>query len=1331
MVQRIFVEKKPGFDVEAQQLRSELSSAVTDGLSPLATVRIVNMYDVEGISDELFEQCVPTVFSEPQVDNATRELPVEGVLLASESSQTLAREGRCASGIVALPEDVRVFAVEALPGQFDQRASSAEECIQLISQGERPTVRFTKVYVIEGACTDEALSAVKHYVINPVEAREASLAPRETLHMEVAKPTSVEVLAGFRELNEDELRAFIAERGLAMDLADIVFFQRYFRDEGRDPTITEVRVVDTYWSDHCRHTTFGTQLDDVQIDDADVQAAFERYLEMRHELGRDEKPVCLMDMGTLGAKWLKHTGELTSLDESEEINACTVKVKVDVDGKDEDWLFLFKNETHNHPTEIEPFGGAATCVGGAIRDPLSGRSYVYQAMRVTGAADPTTPVSETLPGKLPQRKLVTTAAAGYSSYGNQIGLATGQVNEVYHPGYVAKRMEIGAVVGATPADHVRREEPAPGDKIILLGGRTGRDGIGGATGSSKTQNVESIEECGAEVQKGNAPVERKLQRLFRRGDACRLIKRCNDFGAGGVSVAVGELADGLFVNLNAVPKKYEGLDGTELAIAESQERMACAVAAADVDEFMGYAREENLEATVIAEVTEEKRVRMSWDGATIVDLSRAFLASNGAPKHACARVVRGGEYSVDGLWGGADASLGDRMRALVSDLNVASNKGLSERFDSTIGAATVLMPFGGRTQLTPSMAMAAKFPVDGHTTTCSGMAWGFNPYLSEANQYQGAYLAVLESLSKLVAAGFERDKAYLSLQEYFEKLRDEPQRWGKPVASVLGALMAQVDLGVGAIGGKDSMSGSFTTQDGAELDVPPTLVSFAVATGPASRVVSPELKGVTHRVVLIEPMRRVSETYLADVLEAADAGEAEWDGPASACLLPDPDAQRATFDLVEQLVGSGAALAVSTPGYGGVAEALFKMCVGNRIGVEFMTPDEGGLGTGAELFEPAYGSFIVELADDVELPASVTLELSGAQGDDGEPVKFPLVSVVPLATTVEAYVMDCPDADETIDLAELQEAWEHGIEGVFPYRTKAAEVPAVEPVTYRAADEGRVLASYHGPQLARPRVIVPVFPGTNCEYDTARAFEDAGADVTTFVVNNLTPEAVAESSAAFAQEISRSQIIMIPGGFSGGDEPDGSAKFITAFFRAPRVTEAVRDLLQARDGLMLGICNGFQALVKLGLVPYGDIVDATPDAPTLTYNTIGRHQSRLARTRVASNLSPWLSKCSVDDVYTVAISHGEGRFVANDDVLAQLCAGGQIATQYVDEAGVPGMDLAVNPNGSVLAIEGITSPDGRVFGKMGHVERRGEDLYKNVPGEKWMPIFESGVSYFA
>ena len=1242
MVSRVYVEKKPGFDGEAKALERELRTLL--GIDGITNLRIVNRYDVEGIEEELFASCVPTVFSEPQADNASAQMP-------------------------AVADGAAVFAVEFLPGQFDQRADSASECIQLISQGERPTVRSAKVYVLEGELSPADVDAVKHYVINPVEAREASLEPKQTLKANVPEPEPVEVLDGFLELSEAELQAFIDERGLAMDLADIKFCQEYFAGEGRVPTITEIKMIDTYWSDHCRHTTFGTRLHHILTGDPRVKDAFARYEQMRRELGREQKPICLMDMGTIGAKYLKAKGILKNLDESEEINACTVKCKVDVDGHDEDWLYLFKNETHNHPTEIEPFGGAATCIGGAIRDPLSGRSYVYQAMRVTGAADPTAPVSETLEGKLPQRKLVTTAAAGYSSYGNQIGLATGQVSELYHPGYVAKRMEIGAVVGATPASHVRRECPAPGDVIVLLGGRTGRDGIGGATGSSKAHNVESIEKDGAEVQKGNAPVERKLQRLFRREDACRLIKRCNDFGAGGVSVAIGELADGLHVDLDAVPKKYEGLDGTELAISESQERMAVALAPEDVDEFLGYAREENLEATPVATVTADPRLVMDWNGKTIVDVSREFLASNGAPKDQEVHVAMPAEYVRD--WEGD--TLAQKLHSLVTDLNVASNKGLSERFDSTIGAATVLMPFGGKTQLTPAMAMAAKLPVDGETTTCSGMAWGFNPYLMEADQFTGAYISVVESVSRLVAAGFEHKGFYLTFQEYFEKLRDEPERWGKPMAAVLGALMAQVDLGIGSIGGKDSMSGSFE-----DLDVPPTLVSFATGLGHVGRVTSPEFKGAGHKVIAIIP------NYDADGIT-----------PLAKSLL-------AAYDVVEGLIGRGQALAVSTPGYGAVAESVFKMCVGNRIGIEL----EPAFTTEA-LFCPAYGSFIVEVSDDAQLPV---LE----QG----------VTAALLGTTTEDYELNA--AGETIDLAELQEAWEGAIESVFPYR---AEGPKVQKLDYCIAEHevSRPAPAIH---VAHPRVVIPVFPGTNCEYDTARAFRRAGADPSVLVINNLTPEAVAESTHELARRIRESQIVMIPGGFSGGDEPDGSAKFITAFFRAPEVTEAVRELLQSRDGLMLGICNGFQALIKLGLVPYGDIRPMDETCPTLTFNTIGRHQSRLVRTRVASDLSPWLSKCEVGDMHEIAISHGEGRFVASPELVAELAAKGQIATQYVGEDGEPAMSLDVNPNGSVLAIEGITSPDGRVLGKMGHTERSGEGLYKNVPGNKYQPLIEGGVAYF-
>ena len=1228
MVYRIYVEKKPGFDGEARQLQNELTTLL--GIRSLTGLRLLNRYDVEGISEELFRQCAGTVFSEPPVDDTCSELPAH---------QGLA------------------FAVEYLPGQFDQRADSAAECIQLISQGERPLVRSAKVYLLEGALTDAEVEEIKKYVINPVEAREASLETRATLQMTYAVPGAVATLTGFNQLDEAGLKAFIAEKGLAMDYGDIKFCQDYFRSEQRDPTITEIRMIDTYWSDHCRHTTFGTILDDVQIDDAVVQEAFDRYMALREETGRTEKPRCLMDVATMGARALKQRGVLTNLDESDEINACTVKIKCDVDGEDQDWLFLFKNETHNHPTEIEPFGGAATCIGGAIRDPLSGRSYVYQAMRVTGAGDPLVPVSETLPGKLPQRKLVTTAAAGYSSYGNQIGLATGQVDEIYHPGYVAKRMEIGAVVGATPASHVRRECPAPGDVIVLLGGRTGRDGIGGATGSSKAHNHESLEHCGAEVQKGNPPIERKLQRLFRREDACRMIKRCNDFGAGGVSVAIGELADGLYIDLNKVTKKYEGLDGTELAISESQERMAVALAPEDVDRFIALASEENLEATPVATVTEEKRLKMVWNGAAIVDVSRDFLNSNGAEKHQKAHIEKASVWQPQ--WAGA--TFGEKMKSMVGDLNICSKKGLSERFDSTIGAATVLMPFGGSHQLTPQMAMAAKLPVDGETTTCSGMAWGFNPYLMSADPYKGAMLAVVDSVTKLVAAGFRYQDMYLTFQEYFERLGDRPERWGKPLAALLGALDAQMGLGIASIGGKDSMSGSFE-----DLDVPPTLVSFATAIGKTHRVVSTEFKKGHSSVVLLRPF------YKEDGVT-----------PNFASLL-------ANYYIADQMMEKGIVLSASAVGYGGIAEALFKMGLGNQVGFRMiadMSVDE--------LFEPAYGSLVLEIATGA--PAGKLLGV----------------------TTHEYQFTAC---GETLDSAALQEIWEAKLEPVYPYRKAGPAVAAVS---------GRIdppAAPKIG--VAKPRVIIPVFPGTNCEYDTARAFRAAGADPQTLVIRNLTPADVTASCEALVKAIDDAQIVMLPGGFSGGDEPDGSAKFIASFFRSPAVTDAVRRLLFERDGLMLGICNGFQALIKLGLVPYGDIRPITPDSPTLTFNTIGRHQSMLVRTRVASTGSPWLSRCELGDEFLVPISHGEGRFVAPQAVLDQLAAQGQIATQYVDLASQPTMDLRYNPNGSLLAIEGITSPDGRILGKMGHSERRGDGLYENVAGDKFQPIFEGGVDYF-
>ena len=1003
------------------------------------------------------------------------------------------------------------------------------------------------MYILHGNLTDEDIATVKNYVINPVETREASLDAFETLQMDYPEPDPVEIIDGFLELDQGGLAAFIKDRGLAMDLADITFCQEYFAGEKRNPTITEIKMIDTYWSDHCRHTTFGTVLDKVEIDDAIVQEAFDKYLAIRHELGRDEKPICLMDMGTIGAKYLKATGQMKNLDESEEVNACTVKVKVDVNGTDEDWLFLFKNETHNHPTEIEPFGGAATCVGGAIRDPLSGRSYVYQAMRVTGAGDPTVPVSETLPGKLPQRKIVTTAAAGYSSYGNQIGLATSQVNELYHPGYVAKRMEIGAVLGATPANHVRREEPAPGDVVVLLGGRTGRDGIGGATGSSKEHSATSVEECGAEVQKGNAPVERKIQRLFRRGTACRMIKRCNDFGAGGVSVSIGELADSLWIDLNKVPKKYDGLDGTELAISESQERMAVALAAEDVDAFIALATKENLEATPVAKVTDTGRVQMVWNGDTIVDVSREFLASNGAPKHVNVHIPTGKEYYPS--WEGK--TLEEKMHSLVTDLNVACNRGLSERFDSTIGAGTVMMPFGGKRQLTPSMALVSKFPVIGETTTTSGMAWGFNPYLMEKDQFRGAYLSVVESVSKLVAAGFDTSTMYLSLQEYFEKLHTVPERWGQPAGAVLGALMAQLDLGIGAIGGKDSMSGSFE-----QLDVPPTLVSFAVGTGTVDRAMSPEFKNVARRVVRISPMYEDDD------------------------MTPKANALKQVFTLVTDLIAKGDVAAVSTMGYGCTAEALFKMCLGNRIGVALndMTPEA----LDYLLFMPAYGSFIVELNEGAPMPEGT-----------------PLAHVVQIGATTRTYTFVAND--DEIDLDQLEEAWMGGIESVFPYRNLEEAKQPVETVSYTEQLPTTLL----GFDAGKPRVVIPVFPGNNCEYDSALAFERAGAKTNTLIVNNLTPERVAESTETLVNAIRESQIVMIPGGFSGGDEPDGSAKFITAFFRAPAVTEAVRDLLFNRDGLMLGICNGFQALVKLGL---GALRRHPPDGCRLPDAHIQQHR---------------------------------------------------------------------------------------------------------------------------
>ncbi len=1228
MVYRIYVEKKQGLDHASKALLSEATTLL--GIKGLRGVRILNRYDVDRIDDAVFRDAVGTVFSEPQLDDVKYELD---------------------AGASA------VFAVEYLPGQFDQRADSAAQCIQIMACSERPVIRTAKVYILDGELTDSELAEIKKYVINPVEAREASLELPKTLISEYDIPADVAVLDGFTELDEAGLADTVKAYGLAMDLDDIRFCRDYFIEEGRCPTLTELHMIDTYWSDHCRHTTFGTTIDSVHFEDELLENAYRRYLDTREALGRT-KPQNLMDIATLAGKMLKKEGLLDKLDESEEINACTVKITVEVDGVKEPWLLLFKNETHNHPTEIEPFGGAATCIGGAIRDPLSGRAYVYAAMRVTGAADPTVPVSETLAGKLPQRKIVRTAADGYSSYGNQIGLATGTVDEVYHSGYAAKRMEIGAVIAAAPEKNVRRECPLPSDVVILLGGRTGRDGCGGATGSSKKHTATSLETCGAEVQKGNAPEERKLQRLFRDPEVSRMIKRCNDFGAGGVSVAIGELADGLKIDLDRVPKKYEGLDGTELAISESQERMAVVVSPSDVDAFMALADRENLEATVVAEVTEEKRLVMTWRGKTIVDISREFLNSNGAEKHIDIAPGKIKNYNKN-----IPEDFISGYTGLVCDLNVASKRGLSERFDSTIGAGTVLMPFGGKHQKTPIQAMVHKISVEkGHTDDCSYMSWGYNPFISEASPYHGAYLAVVESTSKLVASGAAFEDVYLTFQEYFEKPGRDPKRWGKPLAALLGGFSAQLDLGIAAIGGKDSMSGSFD-----ELDVPPTLVSFAVTTGKTGEVISPEFKKAGTRVEILAP---------------------EYDENG----LPKPESLKALYKKVTGLMRDGRVLSAYTPAYGGVAEAIYKMSIGNGFGFKY---DESL--TLSDIFGYNYGAFILELEEN----ALSVGRLVGHTSDEGN-ISY---------------------GKSVLDISLLNKAYEGKLESVYP--TLEGEGKRLETFSYKC--ERRAAPAV---KIARPKVLIPVFPGTNCEYDSAKVMEDAGADARIFVVNNLTQDGILRSVESFARELSSSQMVFVPGGFSGGDEPDGSGKFIMAFMRNAAVRDEVHKLLKQRDGLMCGICNGFQALVKLGLVPYGEIVDADENSPTLTFNTISRHQSKIVRVRVASNKSPWLADTNVGDIYNVPISHGEGRFLADEGTVRALAANGQIATQYVDPEGEATSDIRYNPNDSVYAIEGITSPDGRVFGKMGHSERIGSGLYKNVLGEYDMRMFKSAVDYF-
>ena len=1229
-VTRCFVHKRPGFDVEAQALCRDLREQL--GAAGLERLTIVNRYDMEGVPPEVYRQARGTVFSEPQVDAV-----YDGDFPRPEGPHTL-------------------LAVEALPGQFDQRADSAAQCVQLMAGGERPLVAYAKVYVLEGELAPEELEKIKGYLINPVECREASLDKPDTLERAYAAPPMVETLNGFTELDREELSALLDRLGLAMDLDDLSFLQNYFRDwERRDPTITEVRVVDTYWSDHCRHTTFSTHLKNVEIGDPAVQAAYERYLAAREEVYGEEKakkrPQTLMDIATIGTKVLKKRGLLPELDESEEINACSIHVTAGVDGEEQDWLLMFKNETHNHPTEIEPFGGAATCIGGCIRDPLSGRAYVHQAMRVTGGGDPTVPLSETLEGKLPQRKIAQTAAAGYSSYGNQIGLATGHVAELYHPGYIAKRLECGAVVAAAPASHVRRERPAPGDVVILLGGRTGRDGIGGATGSSKSHNKKSLATMASEVQKGNAPEERKLQRLFRDENVTRMIKRCNDFGAGGVSVAIGELADGLSIDLDAVRKKYEGLDGTELAISESQERMAVVIAAEDEEQFIAMAQAENLEAYRVAVVTESPRMVMTWRGQTIADLSREFLNTNGAVKHARVSVPERA-YPVVGH------EFAD-LREMAASLKCASRRGLVERFDGSIGAGSVLMPFGGKTQATPAQAMAALLPTmpGEETDQASVMAWGCDPDALSADPYNGAYDAVTVSIAKLVAAGADPTAVYLTMQEFFEKLRDEPVRWGKPFAALLGALDAQLDYGAAAIGGKDSMSGSFL-----DRDVPPTLISFAIAPVKAGEVLSPEFKEAGHPVYLFG-----GET----------TGEINF-----------------SWGQFHKLAQSGkvkAAWAVENS----IAEGVMKMSFGNRIG--FAAEKEGN--AAFWMGRPWPCPILAELTEDVKVYC-----------------KAARIGV----TTAEPVITMGEDSAPIDELLKLNEGV---LEEVYP--TRAGTSDPVEAVTW----DRRSPAVFDG-EIARPRVVIPVFPGTNCEYDSVRACLRAGMDAETVVIRNLTPQALADSALELERAIQNAQILFLPGGFSGGDEPEGSAKLIVSFFRNPRLTDAVHSLLKHRDGLMLGICNGFQALLKLGLLPCGEITPVDGNSPTLTYNLIGRHQSRYVTTRVASVKSPWMLLSHAGDLHAIPVSHGEGRFAAPQGVVDQLIANGQIATQYVGLDGVPSMDISANPNGSVCAIEGIFSPDGRVFGKMGHSERRGEFVAKNIPGDKLQPIFESGALYF-
>ena len=1248
-VRRIYVEKKPAYAVAAKDLFENIRDYL--GIRTVTGVRVLIRYDIENISDKTYEEAKITIFSEPPVDVLYEEaFPMQ--------------EGETA------------FSVEALPGQFDQRADSAEQCVKLLNENEEPVIRSATTYVIAGTCSEEELAHIKAFCINPVDSRENNADKPETLVTEYEEPADVKIFDGFRTMPEAELKVLYDSLGLAMTFKDFQFIQEHFAaEEKRDPSMTEIRVLDTYWSDHCRHTTFQTELKNVTFEDGDykapMQAAYDMYQAHRAEIfaGRKDKYVSLMDIALMAMRKLKKDGKLNDQEETDEINACSIIVPVEIDGKTEEWLINFKNETHNHPTEIEPFGGAATCLGGAIRDPLSGRTYVYQAMRVTGAADPTVPMEKTLPGKLPQRKLVTGAASGYSSYGNQIGLATGLVNEIYHPDYVAKRMEIGAVMAAAPRSNVIRETSDPGDIIILLGGRTGRDGCGGATGSSKAHNSQSIDTCGAEVQKGNAPTERKLQRLFRRPEVSRLIKKCNDFGAGGVSVAIGELAAGLQIQLDKVPKKYAGLDGTELAISESQERMAVVIDPKDVDQFMAYADEENLEATCVAEVTEDPRLVMHWRGKEIVNISRAFLDTNGA--HQETDVIVGTASKADSYFE-EKTDVTDVKAAWLkdlADLNVCSQKGLVEMFDASIGAGSVFMPFGGKYQLTPTQSMVAKLPVlKGKTDTVTMMSYGFNPYLSNWSPYHGAAYAVVESVAKIVAAGGDFSKIRFTFQEYFKRMTEDAKGWGEPMSALLGAYTAQIGFGLPSIGGKDSMSGSFN-----DIHVPATLVSFAVDVAKQQDIITPEFKKSGSKIVKFDIAR-----------DAYD--------------MPDYEQAKALYTAIHQMIQNKVVISAYTLGFGGVAAAVSKMAFGNKLGVKIDSAVKA-----EDLFKTGeYGCMIAEVPADALDKINVAYTLIGEVTDDAQ----------------------FTYGDMVVTMDEALKAWINTLEKVFPTRS-GVEQKKIETPIYK---EGSAVICNH--KIAQPKVFIPVFPGTNCEYDSMKAFEKAGAKVQTQVFRNLSADGIRESVDAFVKGISDAQIIMFPGGFSAGDEPDGSGKFIATAFRNEKLKEAVMKLLNERDGLALGICNGFQALIKLGLVPYGEITPQQPDSPTLTTNNIGRHISKVAYTKVVSNKSPWLAGAVPGEVYAIPISHGEGRFVASDEWIKKLFAAGCVATQYVDLEGNPTMDEDFNPNASYAAIEGITSPDGRILGKMGHSERIGEAVARNIYGNPDQKIFESGVAYF-